>query len=165
MLVDTIMQVEAGAYYTVAAMGYSRAGMTPAKRLGVIQDSPPAITGDNVAIRVVHFGSGLGRSTHSSSPPAAARPDLGDGTTTPSWFRSESRRRARFDRNVLAGRKSMSDLASRHATNGKEAVRTCLENWITWQTNPGRAPSSGRRVLWRAAYGSSPPPLVRENRR
>jgi hypothetical protein len=50
---------EEGKYYTIAAVGYSRDGSTPALVLEVYEDPVPD-PGDNVAYRVVNLASGLG---------------------------------------------------------------------------------------------------------
>jgi hypothetical protein len=58
ILVDETVTFEAGKYYSLVAVGYSRAGSSPALKLQVFEDPIPD-AGSNVAFRVVHLGSGL----------------------------------------------------------------------------------------------------------
>jgi len=58
ILADEVIAFEAGKYYTVAIVGYSRTGSTPGLVLQVYEDPIPD-PGSNVAFRFVHLGSGL----------------------------------------------------------------------------------------------------------
>jgi hypothetical protein len=58
ILLDETVTLEAGKYYSLVAVGYSRAGSAPALKLQVFEDPIPD-AGSNVAFRVVHLGSGL----------------------------------------------------------------------------------------------------------
>jgi hypothetical protein len=58
-LADETPTFEAGKYYTIVAVGFSRAGQTPALRLQVYEDPIPD-PGSQVAFRVVNLASGLG---------------------------------------------------------------------------------------------------------
>lgn len=58
ILADELITFEANKYYTVAIVGYARAGSTPGVTLQVYEDAIPD-PGSNVAFRVVHLGSGL----------------------------------------------------------------------------------------------------------
>ena len=58
-LVDETPTFEAGKYYTLVAVGFSRTGSTPTVKLQVYEDVIPD-AGSNVAFRVVNLGSGLG---------------------------------------------------------------------------------------------------------
>src|SRR5687768_4045801 len=57
-LVDETPTFEAGKYYTLAVVGYSRTGQTPALRLQVFEDPIPD-PGSQVAFRVVNLAAGL----------------------------------------------------------------------------------------------------------
>lgn len=59
VLADETPTFEAGKYYTLVAVGFSRAGSTPAVRLQVYEDPIPD-AGSSVAFRVVNLGTGLG---------------------------------------------------------------------------------------------------------
>ena len=58
IMLDETVTFEAGKYYTLVAVGYSRTGSSPAVKLQVFEDPIPD-PGSNVAYRVVHLGSGL----------------------------------------------------------------------------------------------------------
>ena len=58
VLADVTPSFEAGKYYTIAAVGFARAGQTPALKIQVFEDPIPD-PGSNVAFRVVNLGSGL----------------------------------------------------------------------------------------------------------
>lgn len=58
-LADETPTFEAGKYYTIVAVGFSRAGQTPALRVQVFEDPVPD-PGSQVAFRVVNLASGLG---------------------------------------------------------------------------------------------------------
>ena len=58
VLRDETPSFEAGKYYTIAAVGYSRTGSTPTLKLQVFEDPIPD-PGSNVAFRVVNLASGL----------------------------------------------------------------------------------------------------------
>jgi hypothetical protein len=58
-LADETPTFEAGKYYTIAAVGFSRAGQTPALTVQVFEDPIPD-PGSQVAFRVVNLASGLG---------------------------------------------------------------------------------------------------------
>ena len=77
ILLDETVTFEAGKYYSLVAVGYSRTGSTPALKLQVYEDPIPD-PGSNVAFRVVHLGSGLQSInvgvTASSSDPIPAAP-------------------------------------------------------------------------------------------
>jgi hypothetical protein len=59
ILADEQLAFEVDKYYTIAIVGFSRAGQTPAVRLQVYEDPIPD-AGSSVAFRVAHLGSGLG---------------------------------------------------------------------------------------------------------
>lgn len=59
ILADELLTLETGKYYTIAIVGYSRAGSTPSLQLQVIEDQIPD-PGANVAYRVVNLATGLG---------------------------------------------------------------------------------------------------------
>jgi hypothetical protein len=59
ILVDETTTFEAGKYYTLAVVGFSRAGSSPSLVLEVYEDPIPDAAG-NVAFRVVNLGAGLG---------------------------------------------------------------------------------------------------------
>ena len=77
ILLDETVTFEAGKYYSLVAVGYSRTGSSPALKLQVFEDPIPD-PGSNVAFRVVHLGSGLQSInvgvTASSSDPIPAAP-------------------------------------------------------------------------------------------
>jgi hypothetical protein len=58
ILADEQITFEASKYYTIAIVGFSRAGQTPGLTLQVYEDPIPD-AGSNVAFRVVHLGTGL----------------------------------------------------------------------------------------------------------
>ena len=59
VLADETPTFEAGKYYTIAVVGFSRTGQTPALKLQVFEDPIPD-AGSSVAFRVVNLGTGLG---------------------------------------------------------------------------------------------------------
>lgn len=59
ILLDENLTFEAGKYYTIAAVGYSRSGSSPGLVLQVYEDAIPD-PGSNVAYRTVNLASGLG---------------------------------------------------------------------------------------------------------
>jgi len=59
VLAEETPTFEAGKYYTIAVVGFSRAGQTPGVKLQVYEDGIPD-AGSNVAFRVVNLGAGLG---------------------------------------------------------------------------------------------------------
>jgi hypothetical protein len=58
VLGDETPSLEAGKYYTIVAVGFARAGQTPALKIQVFEDPIPD-PGSNVAFRVVNLASGL----------------------------------------------------------------------------------------------------------
>lgn len=58
VLRDETPTFEAGKYYTIVAVGFARAGSTPALKLHVFEDPIPD-PGSNVAFRVVNLASGM----------------------------------------------------------------------------------------------------------
>jgi hypothetical protein len=59
-LVDATITFEAGQYYTLVHVGYSRTGQTPEDQLVVIQDAIPAsIAATDVALRTMNLATGL----------------------------------------------------------------------------------------------------------
>jgi len=79
ILLDETVTFEAGKYYTLVAVGFSRTGSSPAVKLQVYEDPIPD-AGSNVAFRLVHLGSGLSSInvgvTASSSDPIPGSPTL-----------------------------------------------------------------------------------------
>lgn len=71
VILDETVNLEAGKYYSLIAVGFSRAGQTPASRLLVLEDPIPTALASQVAFRVVHLGSGLGPVNVSTTPGAA----------------------------------------------------------------------------------------------
>lgn len=59
ILADELITFETGKYYTLAIVGFSRAGSTPSLVLQVYEDPIPD-PGSNVAFRVVNLATGLG---------------------------------------------------------------------------------------------------------
>jgi hypothetical protein len=59
ILADEQMALEEGKYYTIAIVGFSRAGQSPAVTLRVYEDPIPD-PGSNLAFRVVNLATGLG---------------------------------------------------------------------------------------------------------
>jgi hypothetical protein len=59
VLADETPTFEAGKYYTIAVVGFSRTGQTPALKLQVFEDPIPD-AGSSVAFRVVNLATGLG---------------------------------------------------------------------------------------------------------
>jgi hypothetical protein len=59
ILADELITLEANKYYTIAIVGFSRAGSTPSLALQVYEDPIPD-PGANVAYRVVNLATGLG---------------------------------------------------------------------------------------------------------
>jgi hypothetical protein len=58
VLLDETVTFEAGKYYTLAAVGFSRTGSSPALKLQVYEDAIPD-AGSNVAFRAVNLATGL----------------------------------------------------------------------------------------------------------
>ena len=58
ILLDETVTLEAGKYYSLVAVGYSRSGSSPALKLQVFEDPIPD-PGSNVAFRVVNLATGL----------------------------------------------------------------------------------------------------------
>lgn len=58
ILADEQITFEAGKYYSLVVVGFSRAGQTPALRLQVYEDAIPD-AGSQVALRVVNLATGL----------------------------------------------------------------------------------------------------------
>ncbi len=79
ILLDEQLTFEAGKYYTLAAVGYSRSGSSPSLVLQVYEDAIPD-AGSNVAYRTVNLGTGLGgvnvSITASSGDPLPATPEF-----------------------------------------------------------------------------------------
>ena len=59
-LLDETITLEANKYYTLAHVGFTRDGQTPADKLQVFEDAIPANPGTQVAVRTVNLASGLG---------------------------------------------------------------------------------------------------------
>lgn len=59
ILADESITLTAGTYYTLAMVGFARGG-APALQLMVLEDPIPSDPGGNIAVRVVHFGAGMG---------------------------------------------------------------------------------------------------------
>lgn len=59
-LIDETVNLESGKYYTLIHTGYARTGSTPEDKLVVLEDPIPAVTGANIAFRVVNLGANLG---------------------------------------------------------------------------------------------------------
>jgi hypothetical protein len=57
-IIDESVTLTAGTYYTIAVVGFTRTGSTPAVSLMVMEDPIPSDVA-NVAVRTVHFGSGM----------------------------------------------------------------------------------------------------------
>jgi hypothetical protein len=78
IIVDTTITFAANTYYTVIHLGLSRTGGTPADRLVVLEDVAPATIGTQVAVRVVHAGTGIGPvdvfATSASADPITGAP-------------------------------------------------------------------------------------------
>lgn len=64
VLVDTTFNFQAGQYYTMIHAGYARAGFTPAQRLLIIADDPPAQPATGILVRVYNFAYGLNWDLH-----------------------------------------------------------------------------------------------------
>lgn len=79
ILLDEQLTFEEGKYYTIAAVGYSRAGSSPGLVLKVFEDAIPD-PGSNVAYRTVNLGSGLDAVnvsiTASTSDPLPGSPEF-----------------------------------------------------------------------------------------
>jgi hypothetical protein len=58
--VDQAVTLDANKRYTLAHVGMSRPGQTPADQLIVMEDIVPDVPVDKVAIRAMHFGTGIG---------------------------------------------------------------------------------------------------------
>lgn len=88
-LIDESVTLTAGTYYTIAIVGFSRAGSTPGVSLMVIEDPIPADVGGNVAVRTIHLGSGMANvdvfGTAASADPLPGTPtfaNVGFGSQT-----------------------------------------------------------------------------------
>ncbi len=74
IVIDTTITFTANTYYTLIHIGLARAGQTPADRIWVVEDQIPAsISANQVAVRVIHAGVGLG-SVDVESASASAGP-------------------------------------------------------------------------------------------
>ena len=90
-LADTTFTFQAGKYYTLLHMGYSRTGQTPAQKVYIIEDQLPT-AGTSVSIRAIHAGLGVGNvdihataattTTLVGSTPLFANVALTNGSTT-----------------------------------------------------------------------------------
>jgi len=60
IIIDTTITFEANKYYTIAHVGFSRTGSTPADRVIVLEDAIPENIGTQIAVRAVNLGVGLG---------------------------------------------------------------------------------------------------------
>ncbi|MBL8981367.1 MAG: DUF4397 domain-containing protein [Gemmatimonadetes bacterium] len=61
IVIDTTITFTANTYYTLIHIGLARSGQTPADRIWVIEDAIPAtIASNQVAVRVINAGVGLG---------------------------------------------------------------------------------------------------------
>lgn len=89
ILVDENVNLTAGTYYTLAVVGFARAGSAPGLQLMVIEDQIPSDVGGNVALRTVHLGSGIANvdvfAAAASADPLPATPlfsNVGFGSTS-----------------------------------------------------------------------------------
>ena len=59
-LIDTILHLENDTYYTIVHVGHAGAAQLPAHHIFVLKDEKPEAATRQIAVRVVHLGSGLG---------------------------------------------------------------------------------------------------------
>jgi len=59
IIIDTTLTFEANKYYTIIHLGLSRTGGAPADNILVLEDVIPENIGTQIAVRVVHVGTGL----------------------------------------------------------------------------------------------------------
>src|SRR5687768_6559754 len=59
-LIDQTLVFERDKSYTLIHTGFSRTGQTPAHQLLVMTDAPPTVAADEIAVRAMHLGAGLG---------------------------------------------------------------------------------------------------------
>ena len=57
---DTTLTLQEGKHYSLIQLGMARAGSTPSERLWVLEDVFPTVPANQIAIRFVHTGAGLG---------------------------------------------------------------------------------------------------------
>ena len=57
---DTTITLQEDKYYSLIQLGMARAGSTPAERLWVLEDIFPTVAANQIAVRFVHTGAGLG---------------------------------------------------------------------------------------------------------
>ena len=60
IVLDTTFTFEANTYYTIAHVGYTRTGQSPADKFVIIKDDPQSPGGTSVAVRAINLGTGLG---------------------------------------------------------------------------------------------------------
>ena len=60
VLVDTTMNLLAGAHYTMTHAGFARAGQTPSAKFVVIHDDLPTPPAGQIAVRVINLAAGMG---------------------------------------------------------------------------------------------------------
>ena len=60
MFADQALTFDANKYYTIAQIGFSKTGQTPAKELWVVEDAHPTVAAGKIALRVMHAGAGHG---------------------------------------------------------------------------------------------------------
>lgn len=89
VLGEQTFNFEAGKYYTVLHVGFARAGGSPANQIRVYEDAVPT-PGSQIALRVLHAGSGIGNVdvflTPTATDPIAGAPavsGLAFGVMTP----------------------------------------------------------------------------------
>ena len=90
VVLDTVLNLEAGKYYTIMHVGYARASGSPRQRLVVITDDIPTPSAGNIAIRTINAALGQnpldlyiqpdGATPFSTSAAARGVPVLSSGT-------------------------------------------------------------------------------------
>jgi uncharacterized protein DUF4397 len=160
ILADEQIALENGKYYTIAIVGFSRTGQSPAVTLQVYEDPIPD-PGSNVAFRVVNLASGLGAinvgvtgaSTDPIPPPTfsnlaylAASPYVTRATGN-AWFRVQDATSAE----IVTG-------------NGRQAPVGAAADPLNFQTTIGGSGFAGSVVTaWifpRSVAGSAAPSVT-----
>ena len=57
---DTTITLQEDKHYSLIQLGMARAGSTPSERLWVLEDAFPTVPANQIAVRFVHTGAGLG---------------------------------------------------------------------------------------------------------